>query len=121
MNLFQVAVFCTDEVKGVLYIVKTIIRIVTFVIPLILIAYGTFDIFKAMTSGKEEDQKKAVGAFVKRIIYALVIFLIPFIISLVFNLFSSTFSITTGNNADDDKNFFECYKEASSVNLDIGA
>lgn len=70
--------------KPFLVIIKEFIRILQWSVPLILILFGSWDIFKAVTRSNDE---KAVSAardgFIKRLAYGLVIFLVPFFVELL--------------------------------------
>ena len=115
-NLFQIADgFCTPDVSGLLYMIKTVIGIVGFVIPVVLIAYGTYDLFKAVTNGDDKEQKKARETFIRRIIYGVVIFLIPFIVQLSFSLIGRTLNVEGADNVRDD--FFSCYANAKGIKI----
>ena len=64
---------------GLLEIVRLIVKIVNIVkiiIPIALIGYGLIDLGKAVIASKEDEMKKAQGALIKRIIYAVIVFLI---------------------------------------------
>lgn len=114
MDLFQIlaADYCTAQVKVLVAAVKSVINFIGWIVPAALIILGTIDIFKAMTNGDEKEQKKAQQTFIKRLVYALVIFLIPFIIQLVFSLAANLL----GDEGDKANNsvlqFFNCYTEA---------
>ncbi len=85
MNLFQILAGC-EGLEGVISVIKTILNVLRWIIPVTLIIYGTVDMFKAMTKEKEEDQKKIRETFIRRLIYAIVAFMIPLIVTWVFGL-----------------------------------
>lgn len=93
INILNVkAETCTQELLGVklagiLQNVFTGIQIATPVLLLILISA---DMLRAVTSGKDEDMKKAQGNAVKRIIVGVIIFFIPTIVNLILNLIGSS-------------------------------
>ncbi len=72
---------CSDELKLIIGFIKTLLTIVQIVIPILLIIWGTIDLGKAVIASKEEDIKKAQGMLVKRIIYAILVFLIVVIVN----------------------------------------
>jgi len=81
--------FLTDGCEGLLPIViliRNLINILRMIIPIALIAFGLIDLGKAVIAGKEDEMKKAQGTFIKRCVYALVVFLIFVIIEFVFGL-----------------------------------
>lgn len=74
---------CTDQVQWVISLVKFVLNVIRFVVPIVLIVLGTIDLFKAITSQKDEEIKKKQSALVKRIIAGVIVFLVPTIISLL--------------------------------------
>lgn len=115
MNLFQILdINCSDQgIASIVAIAKTIITIIQWGIPIVLIIMGSIDMFKAVSSGDEKTTKEAKDKFIKRLIYAVVAFLIPFIISLIFSLVGSIFGNATGGDAVTASNtvsqFFQCW------------
>ena len=119
INYFQVLDFCDEPaIKVAIIAVKVILSIVRWVIPIILIIYGTVDIFKAMTNGDEKEQKKAWTTFGKRILYAVAIFLIPFLVELAFSLIGNVLGSTAGDAEENTENFFTCYGKQPSTASD---
>lgn len=118
MNLFQIlsADYCTDELSTLIYAVKFIFTLIQWAIPCVLIVLGTIDMFKAMTSGKDDEVKKVRKVFINRLIYAVVAFLVPFILSLVFSFVGKVFAgsdeaATAGSTF---KSFMSCWSQSSA-------
>ena len=88
MENFQILLECTSDVQTILGLVNTILNLIRWVIPIILIVMVTMDIAKiVITSNNDEKEvKAATKKFTTRIIYAVVIFLIPTIIRAIFGL-----------------------------------
>lgn len=80
MFILDVPTICNDNVKLVMGLIKFILNVIRFVIPVILIIMGSFDLFRAVTAGKEEDIKKKQSIFIKRLIAGVIVFLVPTII-----------------------------------------
>ena len=93
---------CT-YLNPIISIIKTVLSIVQWAIPIILIVIGTFDIMKAVIASKEDEIKAAQKLLIKRVVYAVVIFLIPTIVYFVFNIVSNTDGI------DGTGNFWDCW------------
>lgn len=72
---------CSEEMKVLIGFIKTILLIAQIIIPILLIIWGTIDLGKAVIASKEEDIKKAQGMLVKRIIYAILVFLLVVIVN----------------------------------------
>lgn len=90
---------CTDEVQWVISLVKFVLNVIRFVIPIVLIVLGTIDLFKAVTSQKDEEIKKKQSALVKRIIAGIIVFLIPTLISLLMSWIGNDEWQTCWNNS----------------------
>lgn len=72
-------IICKDvELLNVLTIFKSLIELVTIVVPVILTIFVMIDIVKTVTSN-DVDTKKLFKAVSKRVIAAVLIFLVPYI------------------------------------------
>ena len=49
---------CTEEMQMIIGIVITILDIIKFIVPIVLIIFCTIDIFKIIVSKKEDEIKK---------------------------------------------------------------
>ena len=63
--------------------IKNILKWIKFILPVIVIVMGIIDFIKAIGADKEDEMKKAQGAFVKRLIAAALVFIIPLIIEFI--------------------------------------
>lgn len=70
----------------IISLIKAIIKLIQFGIPIILILLIIIDLGKAVLASKEDEMKKAQDIAIKRAIYALIIFFVPFIVGVVFDL-----------------------------------
>ena len=106
MEFFQILA-CTDEDMKVLFgVIQTVMNVIRWVIPIILIVMGTMDIAKVVTTSNndEKEVKAATKKLTTRVIYAIVIFLIPTIVSLIFKLLPASIGAGAdlkGNNWKD--------------------
>ncbi len=121
MNLFQTLVeiteLCEDGglISTLVSIVKTIFTIIQFGVPAVLIILCAIDMFKAMTNGDDKEVKKAQKTAIRRLIYALVIFLIIPIITLVLNTVNSIVNVDGVGDAKSTWNtFLACWGYKSS-------
>lgn len=93
-----------NGLKAVVSVVKFILKIIQWVVPIILIVLGTIDLVKAVVAGKDDDIKKHQQTLIKRIIAAVIVFLIPMLVSILMGWI--------GNS-----NWKECWKDAEdSIN-----
>lgn len=65
------------------------IKFVKILVPVILIVLGMIDMFKAFSSQKEDDMKKAQQIFVKRLISGLLVFLVITAVEFLFSILTS--------------------------------
>lgn len=102
------ATFCTDEITAVLGIVRWVLNIICFVVPIILIVLVTLDVAKVVTAGNIDDKikKEVTQKLVTRIVFAVIIFLIPTLVSF---LFKSLPNAGTGLN---DTSWWTCWDKA---------
>lgn len=75
-----------DDLKAVVAIVSFILKIIQWVVPIILIILGTFDLVKAVTAGKEDEIKKGQQVLIKRVIAAVIVFLVPLLVSILMGM-----------------------------------
>lgn len=115
LEFFQILVnniSVTTETCGgllpVVRIIRAVIDVAHIVIPVILIAFGTLDLGKAVMASDEKKIKESQGLLIKRCIYAVVVFLIPYLIGLVMGLVDAASSNDTGNTSG----WATCWDEA---------
>lgn len=98
------------NMRPFLNILRYVIVIIQFSVPLLLIIFGTIDMFKAMTKGDEKENKKVIDTFVKRLIYGVMIFLVPFIVKLIFNVLND--NILKNQTEVDSMSWLSCFNYA---------
>ena len=81
--------FC-NGLDQIITLLKNVVRLIQFLIPLGLILFGLLDLGKAVIASKEDEMKKAQGALIKRIIYAVIVFLVVTIVTFVMGMVGST-------------------------------
>ena len=104
--------------KNTVIIIKTALKWVCIIIPIILIVMCVVDLAKIVTAGDKTDdvKKKAISTVSTRVIFAIVIFLVPTLVNALFGIFGSTFS-----GADNEVGFLSCWKNtSSSESVDLG-
>ena len=95
--------YCED-MKSIIHILKAVIGLVQFGIPIILILFGMIDLGKAVMASKEDEMKAAQKLLIRRAIYAVAVFLIVQIVLLVMGLI----------NQGSESKWYECYKRAAT-------
>ena len=85
-----------DDIKPIVSIIKNgVIPLIQIVIPIVLIVLGMLDLGKAVIASKEDEIKAAQKLLIKRIIYAVAIFLVVFIVTVIFNMVSESIPVST--------------------------
>ena len=78
-----------EALEPIIKLVKAFLNLIKFGIPIVLIVLGTIDLGKAVMASKDDEMKKAQTTLLKRVIYAVVVFLLVTIVQLVMGLVSS--------------------------------
>ncbi|MGN1267925.1 MAG: hypothetical protein ACI4U0_00235 [Candidatus Aphodocola sp.] len=89
-----------QDVQKVMGIVRLLMNVICIIVPIVMIILGSFDLFKAVTAGKDEDIKKKQSVLIKRVIAGLIIFLVPTIVSILMNLIGVSEWRTCWNEAE---------------------
>ena len=76
----------SEDFKNLVGIFETIINVIRIAIPIILILYGSLDLGKAVMAGKEDEIKTHQKLLIKRIIFAVLVFLLATIVKIVFRV-----------------------------------
>lgn len=80
-----------SSIEFILLIVAKVLYYVKIIIPVILIVLIVFDLSKVLVGNADEKEKReATSKAVKRIIYAIIIFLVPTIVTFLFNMISKS-------------------------------
>lgn len=97
--------FC-DDLGPVIALLKSVVNLLQWGIPIVLILMGMIDLGKAVISSKEDEMKKAQSTLIKRVIYAVAVFLVVTIVSFAMGLVG-------GNDWKD------CWKNHGKTQVDV--
>lgn len=81
---------CPAGLQPVINILKSVVQIIQFGVPILLIIFGMIDLGKAVMAGKEDEMKKAQGTLLKRFIYAVAVFLVVTLVTFVMNIVATS-------------------------------
>ena len=81
--------FCGD-LSQIITLLKNVIKLIQWGIPMVLILFGMIDLGKAVMAGKEDEMKKATSTLIKRVIYAVAVFLVVTIVTFAMGLVGSS-------------------------------
>ena len=79
-----------DSILQVLYFLGYLLFIAKLMVPLLIIGFGTFDLFKAVIDKDEKSLSKQAKIIGIRVIIGLIIFFLPDIVYAVFGLSTTT-------------------------------
>lgn len=100
---------CTNpDILRIIYFIKILIEIIMIIVPIGLIIMGLIDFSKSVVTNDENARKKNLNIFIKRIIFAVLLFAMPWIVRTFMHLLS-----TTGLDSD----FVTCYEYANSEKI----
>ncbi len=103
--MFVLNTACDDAsfLATVLFI-KKLVKIITIIIPIVLVLLLSVDIAKAVIASDDNEMKKAQKLVIRRIVYALTIFFVPLVVDATFSLLGEreVFGLSCYNNAIDD-------------------
>lgn len=101
------------DITNVMKVFKLIITIIQYLVPVILVLWGSMDLFKAITQGKEEEIKKKQNTLIKRAIAAVLVFILPWAVVTIMGFLGTSV-----------KNVAECYRTTDpgfpDVNVNSG-
>lgn len=101
---------CTNpDFLRIIYFIKLLLNIVFIIVPIALIVLGLVDFSKTVTTGKDEDAKKNLNLFIKRLVNGIIVFCIPWIV----NVFMSLLGDLTS-----DVNWTDCYNNATKSEIE---
>lgn len=101
MEFIMMFMDCPQPGLDVIFrIINAAIRLICLFVPILLIIFGSLDMAKCVIAGKEDEMKKFQNAFIKRLLYAAVVFLIPFIVTFVTGFLANNGEGTIENTND---------------------
>ena len=80
---------CPTDMVTIVSIFKFALTAIQWLVPILLILWGTIDLVKSVVAGKEEDIKKNQKTLVRRVISAVIVFLLPIAVSILMGLIGS--------------------------------
>ena len=110
LNMFQLADM--DACGGLLPVVRMLRKVIWYIqilVPIGLLLYGSIDLGKAVIASDEKEVKAAQTRLIKRVIYAVVVFLVPMLVTLVMNIVAGS-----GAGDSDTATWQNCWKASNS-------
>lgn len=86
--------FCSNnDILKIISLLGNLLRIFKLVIPIVIIIYGIFDLYKGIMN--PDNIKSSSKVFLKRIISGLLIFLLPEIVIVAFNFIKTDINLNS--------------------------
>lgn len=98
---------CTD-LAPVINLLKAILGIIQWGIPIILIIMGSIDLGKAVLASDDKEIKGATSKLVKRAIAAVAVFFIPLLVNMLMKMVANN---GTSTSTGGEKNFVQCWAD----------
>lgn len=92
--------FCNEDFVSIYELIGVVFKIVKYILPLIIIFFGTFDLYKSVVNLDGNSIKKSLVSFLRRIGAGLLIFFLPSIIIFMFD--------AVGLNQNDNSCIYNC-------------
>lgn len=80
------------NITDVMGVFKLIIKVIQYLVPVILVLWGSMDLFKAITQGKEDEIKKKQSTLIKRAIAAVLVFILPWAVITIMGFLGNSIS-----------------------------
>ena len=88
--IYSLLNLCDDfRFLKILYLFKIIIKVISIVVPILLILFLSIELVKAIVESNEAKINALKKSSIKRIIAAVVVFLVPTFVSLFLSIFNS--------------------------------
>lgn len=100
---------CSTLLPVINLIKHGIIPLIQIVIIVALIIFLIVDFGKAVMAGKEDEIKSAQKLAIKRVVYAVIVFLVPWLVNVAMGLLVNANSSETGNPADQAQTAWQCW------------
>ena len=105
---------CAD-LKPVIGLLKAVLMIIQFGIPMILIIMGSIDLGKAVLASDDKEIKGATSKLIKRAIAAVAVFFVPLIVNLLINMVGQqSAQVDKNGNLVGKTTFWTCWSATQS-------
>lgn len=89
-----------------------VINLLQVAVPVILVIFGSIDLFKGIMASKEDEIKKGQSIFIKRLIIAIVIFFVVAIVKLFVSM------VNSGQGKQNIVDCIDCFISNKCTNID---
>lgn len=101
---------CSD-LTPIIYVIKMVLKIIMYGIPMLLILFITIDLGKAIISSDDKEVKAAQSRAIKRAIYTVAIFFVGLFVTILMNTIAG--GLAKGENTGaDTTSWATCWQNA---------
>lgn len=86
------------DLSNFMSVFRLVITVVQYAVPVALILWGSIDLFKSITTGKDDEIKKKQTLLFKKVLSAVIIFLLPWFIFTIMDLLGVDFGTCYKNS-----------------------
>lgn len=79
------------ELGTFMSVFKLVITVIQYAVPVALILWGSIDLFKSITTGKDDEIKKKQTLLFKKVLSAVIVFLLPWLVFSILDLIGVKF------------------------------
>ena len=102
------------NILKIIYVLKNALNLIFLFVPIVLVVLLTMDFIKNITSSNDDEIRKNVQNFIKRIAATIVLFLVPTITNLLFGIVDSTLG-----NTNIRINYLSCWQNATEGTISL--
>lgn len=103
MDVVNATYSCT-ELQPVINLLKSLLIIIQWGVPILLIIMGSIDLGKAVLASDDKEIKGATSKLMKRAIAAIAIFFIPMLVNMLINM--------VGRSGAQEGGFVNCWADS---------
>ena len=89
--------------------ISIFVDVLKVAVPIILIVLGMLDMAKAVMANEEKEMKEAQKRFIKRLIYAVVIFFVVALVQFLFSRLAKADAEGNGGNVNNATSCISCF------------
>lgn len=79
------------DISAFMSVFRLVVTIIQYAVPVALILWGSIDLFKSITTGKDDEIKKKQTLLFKKVLSAVIVFLLPWLIFTIMDLLGVKF------------------------------
>lgn len=101
-----------NELAPVINLLKAILGIIQWGIPILLIIMGSIDLGKAVMASDDKEIKGATSKLVKRAIAAVAVFFVPLLVNMLMRMVATNGASTSSGG---EKTFVQCWNDSGKA------